>query len=227
MGLGSGQQLQQGVFGQTLENEHETARQQRRHQRERGFSVVAPISVTVPSSTSCSSPSCCARLKRWISSMNRIGRRPAARNLRASLKASRTSATPDMTAESAISGSPTAAASRRAKVVLPQPGGPHRMTEDRRPAASIRPSGASGFNTSSWPSTSSSRRGRMRSASGRSAAGLGADSTAPAAPNRSVTGRLASGRPSCAALPSSPSAPPRGQGVSDASRVAERAWAVS
>ena len=36
-----------------------------------GFSVVAPIRVTVPSSTWASSPSCWARLKRWISSMNR------------------------------------------------------------------------------------------------------------------------------------------------------------
>ena len=44
-----------------------------------GFSVVAPISVTVPSSTCGSSASCCALLKRWISSMNRIVRRPPSR----------------------------------------------------------------------------------------------------------------------------------------------------
>ena len=43
-----------------------------------GFSVVAPISVTRPSSTACSTESCCALLKRWISSMKRIVRRPLA-----------------------------------------------------------------------------------------------------------------------------------------------------
>ena len=43
-----------------------------------GFSVVAPISVTSPSSTACSTESCCALLKRWISSMKRIVRSPFA-----------------------------------------------------------------------------------------------------------------------------------------------------
>ena len=37
-----------------------------------GFSVVAPISVISPDSTAGSSASCCALLKRWISSRNRI-----------------------------------------------------------------------------------------------------------------------------------------------------------
>ena len=37
-----------------------------------GFSVVAPISVSVPSSTAGSRASCCALEKRWISSRNRI-----------------------------------------------------------------------------------------------------------------------------------------------------------
>ena len=41
-----------------------------------GFSVVAPMSVTSPSSTACSTESCCALLKRWISSMKRIVRTP-------------------------------------------------------------------------------------------------------------------------------------------------------
>ena len=40
-----------------------------------GFSVVAPISVTVPFSTCGSTASCWFLLKRWISSMNRIVRR--------------------------------------------------------------------------------------------------------------------------------------------------------
>ena len=43
-----------------------------------GFSVVAPIRVTRPSSMPGRSASCCALLKRWISSRNRIVRRPSA-----------------------------------------------------------------------------------------------------------------------------------------------------
>ena len=42
-----------------------------------GFCVVAPIRMTMPSSTSGSSTSCCARLKRWISSTNRMVRSPS------------------------------------------------------------------------------------------------------------------------------------------------------
>jgi hypothetical protein len=64
-----------------------------------GFSVVAPISVTSPSSTAGSSASCWALLKRWISSRNNtvcpplISRRCAARSITA-----RTSARPAATA---------------------------------------------------------------------------------------------------------------------------------
>ena len=42
-----------------------------------GFSVVAPISVIVPSSTCGRNASCCALLKRWISSTKRIVRLPS------------------------------------------------------------------------------------------------------------------------------------------------------
>ena len=41
-----------------------------------GFSVVAPTSTTVPSSTAGSSVSCCALLKRWISSRKKMVRSP-------------------------------------------------------------------------------------------------------------------------------------------------------
>ena len=66
-----------------------------------GFSVVAPIRTMVPVSTAPSRASCCALLKRWISSMNRIGaprwlNRPAPR---AFSNTSRTSLTPAVTAE--------------------------------------------------------------------------------------------------------------------------------
>ena len=43
-----------------------------------GFSVVAPMSVSTPSSTLWRRASCCALLNRWISSMKRIVRPPPA-----------------------------------------------------------------------------------------------------------------------------------------------------
>ena len=137
--------------------------------------MVAPISVTVPSSTSCSSPSCWVRLKRWISSMNRIGRRPRARCFLASskllLQVGHARPSPP-TAPSAAR--PTSLASSRASVVFPQPGGPHRISDASRPRSSIRASGASGRSSCSWPTSSASTVGRSRSASGRSAAARGA-----------------------------------------------------
>ena len=65
-----------------------------------GFSVVAPIRVTVPSSTAGNSASCWALLKRWISSTKRTVRNPRRRSSRASAIASRKSFTPARTAES-------------------------------------------------------------------------------------------------------------------------------
>ena len=66
----------------------------------------------------------------------------------------------------ARSGWPSRCASRRASVVLPLPGGPQRMIEPSWPRANIRPSGVSGPSRWSWPTSSSSARGRSRSASG-------------------------------------------------------------
>ncbi len=90
-----------------------------------GFSVVAPISVTSPSSTAGSSASCCALLNRWISSRKRIVRRPlvpSASRDRAST--SRTSFTVADTADSSSKREPVDAATIRASVVFPLPGGP-------------------------------------------------------------------------------------------------------
>src|SRR5690606_20836589 len=56
---------------------------------------------------------------------------------------------------------------RRASVVLPTPGGPHSTIDGRFPESSRLRSGAPGASRWSWPATSSSERGRMRSASGR------------------------------------------------------------
>jgi hypothetical protein len=64
---------------------------------------------------------------------------------RASANAFLRSATPEKTAEIwRDKRRPTASASRRAIVVLPVPGGPQRMIDDRRPAATIRPIAPSG-----------------------------------------------------------------------------------
>ena len=53
-------------------------------------------------------------------------------------------------------------------LVLPVPGGPHRIIEDSLPAATIRPIAPSGPVRCSCPTTSSSVAGRSRSASGAS-----------------------------------------------------------
>ena len=90
-----------------------------------GFSVVAPIRTTSRSSTACSSASCCDLLKRWISSMNRIVRCPEnPRRSRASSMAARTSATPEVTAETSVKCALVTPAMMRARLVLPEPAGP-------------------------------------------------------------------------------------------------------
>jgi len=64
-----------------------------------GFSVVAPIRVMVPFSTKGSTASCCALLKRWISSIKRIVLCPDNFSLfLASSITRRKSATPALTA---------------------------------------------------------------------------------------------------------------------------------
>jgi hypothetical protein len=64
-----------------------------------GFSVVAPMSVIVPASTCGRKASCCALLKRWISSANRMVPRPSSSRCSASRTISRTRGTPSVTAE--------------------------------------------------------------------------------------------------------------------------------
>ena len=86
--------------------------------------MVAPISVTRPSSTAGRSASCCALLKRWISSRKKIVGRPDARRSSARAITSRTSARPALTAESSSKAPSTRAAMIRASVVFPVPGGP-------------------------------------------------------------------------------------------------------
>ena len=54
----------------------------------------------------------------------------------------------------------------RASVVLPVPGGPQKMIDCSRSRSIASRSGRPGASSSSWPSISSSVRGRIRSASG-------------------------------------------------------------
>ena len=134
--------------------------------------MVAPISVTSPSSTAGSSASCWALLKRWISSRKKIVARPPRRRSRARAITSRTSARPALTAESSSKAASACSAASRASVVLPVPGGPNRIIEcgepgleRRRAAPSPRRAGAPARR--SRPAL----RGRMRAASGPSGGG--------------------------------------------------------
>ena len=144
-----------------------------------GFSVVAPTSTTVPSSITGRNTSCCARLKRCTSSMNRSVPCPVSRRARAASNAFFRSATPENTAESCSKCSAVASASSRATVVLPVPGGPQKISEPSERVSSMRVSAPSGPSRWSCPTTSASFVGRSLSASGR-----GASASRPAASNR-------------------------------------------
>ena len=131
-----------------------------------GFSVVAPISEIEPSSMTGRKESCCARLKRWISSTNSTVRRPCARRWRAASNSFFRSATPVWIADTWTNSASACAPTSRATVVLPVPGGPQKIIEPSESAASSRVSAPSGPVRCAWPATSESWRGRSRSASG-------------------------------------------------------------
>src|SRR5690606_25950504 len=76
------------------------------------------------------------------------------------------SATPADTAETCTNSALVTVAIIRASVVFPLPGGPQRMSELSRSCSIARRSSVPGPTTCSWPTNSSSVRGRMRSASG-------------------------------------------------------------
>ncbi len=72
------------------------------------------------------------------------GRASKKRCLRADSITSRTSFTPDVTAESVKNGRSSCVATIRASVVLPTPGGPHRMNEGTLPVSKNRRNTPSG-----------------------------------------------------------------------------------
>ena len=131
----------------------------------KGFSVVAPTSTRRPSSTNGSSTSCCAREKRCTSSRKRMVPWPRSPSrARARSATSRTSFTPALTALSVSNAFSLTPATRRAIVVLPVPGGPQMMTDESRSDSMRTRSGLPGPSRCSWPTTSSSVRGRNRAA---------------------------------------------------------------
>ena len=135
-----------------------------------GFSVVAPISVIRPDSTTGSSASCCALLKRWISSRNRIVRRPCPPSRsRARPITAVTSALPTCTADSSSNSLPVACAMIRASVVLPVPGAPWKMADGTRSSSIARRSAVPGPDQVRLADEPVQPGGRTRSASGAAA----------------------------------------------------------
>ena len=106
--------------------------------------MVAPTSTMVPSSTTGRNESCCARLKRWISSTKSSVPCPVSRRARAASNTFFRSATPEKIAEICSKCSSVACASSRATVVLPVPGGPQKMSEPSERVSSMRVSVPSG-----------------------------------------------------------------------------------
>ncbi len=80
--------------------------------------------------------------------------------------AARTSLTPAVTALSSTKRRPEAPLTSAAIVVLPVPGGPHRITELVPEPSISRRNGEPGATRSAWPTSSDSSRGRIRTASG-------------------------------------------------------------
>ena len=106
-----------------------------------GFSVVAPMNITVPFSISGRKASCCVLLKRWTSSTKSTVERPRSRLNSASFAASLMSAMPAVTAEMTIDLALTRAVRIFARVVFPVPGGPQRIIEETWPLSAMRLSG--------------------------------------------------------------------------------------
>ncbi len=84
-----------------------------------------------------------------------------------------TSARPALTADSSSNAPRAAVATIRARVVFPAPGGPYSTIECGSPASIAVRSAEPSASRCSWPTSSSSVAGRIRTASGASAAGTG------------------------------------------------------
>ena len=111
-----------------------------------GFSVVAPIRTMSPASTRGRNASCCALLKRWISSTKTIVRRPrrAPRPLGLGHHLADLLDAREHRAERRRSARSVVSAMMRASVVLPVPGGPQRMIDCSRSRSIASRSGLPG-----------------------------------------------------------------------------------
>ena len=133
----------------------------------KGFSVVAPIRMTVPFSTQGSRASCWLLFQRCTSSTKRMVLRSYSSRWRlASSMAWRMSATPASTAFSEMKRLFVPLAMTRARVVLPVPGGPEKISDESWSFWMARRSRRPGPTMCSWPTNSSRLRGRMRAARG-------------------------------------------------------------
>ena len=86
----------------------------------------------LPFSTKGRKASCCALLKRWISSTKTMVRNPASRLFSLSRITSRISFMPLVTAEKLMNSAFVILAMIRASVVFPVPGGPQKIMEGMR-----------------------------------------------------------------------------------------------
>jgi hypothetical protein len=110
-----------------------------------GFSVVAATRVTQRFSTAGSRASCWVLEKRCTSSTNRTVCAPVSPSVRlASSTTCRTSFTPAVTADSSRKRRELVFAMSIASVVLPVPGGPHRITLSGAAPSTSRRKGAEG-----------------------------------------------------------------------------------
>ena len=136
-----------------------------------GFSVVAPTNRIEPRSICGRNASCWVLLKRCTSSTNNTVRVPCVKRSSAAARICRTSGSPESTAEMARNSAFAYFASSSASVVLPQPGGPHRIIECTWPDSIARRNEAPSPSNRRCPTISSRMRGRIRSASGFNASG--------------------------------------------------------
>ena len=85
---------------------------------------------------------------------------------RAAATISRMRGTPSDTALNGTKALDVVVATSRASVVLPVPGGPQKIMDPGTPRSIASRNGRPGASNGSWPTNSSSPRGRIRAASG-------------------------------------------------------------
>ncbi len=157
---------------QRAQHVHARARQQRAElTSNEGFSVVAPMKMSVPSSTYGRKVSCCALLKRCTSSRNSTVR---GRARRARLRASLDRGAHILDARQhrrELHGTPHRPGARSGAPAWSCrcPAGPRGSSSAAGPLERTAQRLAGARADASWPTNSSRVRGRMRSASGRSA----------------------------------------------------------